>query len=372
MPDTTDQKKQAAQAYQDGSQAYIDSQKAKADAAKKIADNATKQAAPGSDDNEMQALFAKVKAGTATQAEKDKLNALTAQKNPIQLPVKPPMQAGQTPQAAPAQQAAPAGPPAGMMPVRVNANTNAPLDPKPVSSAVGYVAQDENTRAARWKVLDSKLRAGSLTPSEKQELAALTKSAPEMQPGYLAPPTQDQAAKAIAEARGQGATGYLDPQGSLAAMDKGGDPAVYRDFPVNGSGASEATAPEAPNLSPKKQSAVDKILADMKAETGDGKDKPTIWDVLQAAAAGWNFQTPAYIEKQKAKQSKQAEIEKLSKTAQFERALQEDSQANARELEAMREENALKLAGLKPLAGVTNLSKGQQLGIGLLQGVKGK
>jgi hypothetical protein len=361
MPDPVDPKAQAAQAYTAASDAYIESQKAKQEAAKKIATAAT-----GNDDEEIKRLFAKVQAGTATQKEKDRLNELTAKKNPITLP--------QPQKIAPAVQPAPVvkqAPPAGTMPVRVNANTSAPLDPRPVSSAAVDVAQDENTRAARWKVLDAKLRAGTLTPGEKLELSALTKSAPEMQIGNPPLPSKEEAAKAIAAARANGATGYLDPEGSLAALGKGESPAVYRDFPTET--PQEAPAVEPPKLTPKKQTAVDKIIADMKAETGAGDDdKPTFWDVIQAAAAGWNLQTPAYVERKKAKQAKLAEIEKLSKTAQFERALQEDTQANAREIETMREENALKLAGLKPIAGIPGSTKGQQLGIGLIQGIKGK
>jgi hypothetical protein len=320
MADPEDPKKQIAAAYQNASQAYIDSQKAKQDAANKLADAATKQAAPASPLDEISALKAKVVAGTATEAEKARYNQLLASAAPK--PVAPAPKMGSREWTL-AQEGGPNGAPRedpGAVVKKVP--TTAPIGSREWSLAQGVGPNG---------VPAGDIPQETLKPLAPRAVDAISSASPQ------APDNR-----------------YMGRERALEPVEAA-KPAI-----------------EAPKLSPKKQSAVDKILADMKAETGDGKDKPTIWDVIQAAAAGWNFQTPAYVEKQKAKKDKQAEIDKLVKTAEFEQALQTDSQANARDLEGMREENALKLAGLKPIAGIPNITKGQQAAIELLQAVKGK
>ena len=134
--------------------------------------------------------------------------------------------------------------------------------------------------------------------------------------------------------------------------------------------APAAPAIEAPAVAvtPKaeapKKSAVDAIIEGMKAETADEKG-PNIWDIIQAAAAGWNFQTPAYLERKKAKETKTSQLEELSKRAQFERELQKEriemeAEANAKKLQAQYEYEA-RLAGLGGTGGIAPLSPGQAL-----------
>jgi hypothetical protein len=107
----------------------------------------------------------------------------------------------------------------------------------------------------------------------------------------------------------------------------------------------------------------------MKSETGK-EGGPNIWDIIQAAAAGWNFQTPAYLERQKAKQAKTADIEKLSKTAEFEKALQDERLAaeGARTDKdiAAREAIARIQAG-QGIGTIPGASKGTNLGAAFLQ-----
>lgn len=122
-----------------------------------------------------------------------------------------------------------------------------------------------------------------------------------------------------------------------------------------------APAKEAPRVAEKKISKIDKLIEDMKSEVGKDKKGPNIWDIIQAAAAGWNLQTPAYIERERERESKLADIEKLSKTAQFEKALQEErlaAEAERGEKDiAARERIARIGAGIGAIPGV---SKGKQ------------
>ena len=326
-----DPAKIAADSYKKATDAYTQNQTAQGMAAAKIAD---KVAAP----DPLDGIKKKMAAGQAlTPAEQKQLNDSMAKANgPIPIPAAP----------------APLAP----------SPTSAPLASAPVIPTPPAIPADEASRGTRFKELWAKMAAGKATDAEKAEANALAKAAPEMQPGYLAPPTKEQAAKAIAAGKAAGATGYLDP---IASEDNRAP--TYRDFPTEA--PSAPTTPTAPTDETKKRSAVDDIIAGMKSETSK-EGGPNIWDIIQAAAAGWNFQTPAYLEKKKASEAKKADIEKLSKTAQFERALQEDRLSASAEENQARINASLQEAGIRGGIGtIPGASKGQSLGVGLVQGL---
>ena len=326
-----DPAKVASDAYAKASDAYAKNQTAQGMAAAKIAD---KVASP----DPLDGIKKKMAAGQAlTPAEQKQLNDSMAKANgPIPIPAAP----------------APLAP----------SPTSAPLASAPVIPTAPAIPSDEASRGARFKELWAKMASGKATDAEKAEANALAKAAPEMQPGYLAPPTKEQAAKAIAAGKAAGATGYLDP---IASEDNKAP--TYRDFPTEA--PSAPTTPTAPTDETKKRSAVDDIIAGMKSETSK-EGGPNIWDIIQAAAAGWNFQTPAYLEKKKASEAKKADIEKLSKTAQFEKALQEDRLSASAEENQARINASLQEAGIRGGIGtIPGASKGQSLGVGLVQGL---
>jgi hypothetical protein len=237
--------------------------------------------------------------------------------------------------------------------------------------------------------------AAPTTPMGGVNLAAVKPQAP------VAPaPNGVQKYQDTIEAKRAGMLGY-DPAAAAAAVPAEVDdyqaaveaPRVLqgRSMGEPSTSAAISAQPQAPASADsgrvvaeaKKQSAVDRLIESMKSETGQEKG-PTFWDILQAAAAGWNFQTPAYVERKKASQANAAELEKLSKTAQFEKALQEErlsseGEQNQARLAASAKENAarieaeLEAAGIrKGIGTIPGATKGQALGIGLIQGIKTK
>jgi hypothetical protein len=335
-----DPAKIAAESYAKATDAYAKNQTAQGMAAAQVAD---KVAAP----DPLEALLKKAQAGTITPAEQKQLNDGIAKRNGPAI----------APSAVPPVK--PAGTPAPV-----------PLAAAPVIPPAPAIPSGEAARGARWKELDTKLRAGTITEAEKAELTALVKGAPEMQPGYVPLPSKEEAAKAIAEAKANGAIGYLDPQASTESLDTGG-PAVYRDFPTEAPAETPAAPTPSAEAPAKKRSAVDDIIAGMKDETSK-EGGPNIWDIIQAAAAGWNFQTPAYLERKKSKEAKAADIEKLSKTAQFEKALQDErlaAEGTRTDKDIAAREAIARIQAGQGIGTIPGATKGQQLGAGLLQGL---
>lgn len=222
--------------------------------------------------------------------------------------------------------------------------------------------------------------AAPVTPMGGVNLSAV-------KPGPAAPVVPDsvQQYQDTIEAKRAGLLGY-DPKAAAAAVPPEVDkyqaaieaPRVLPQHSMGLPGDVQTAPAPAPTESAKapssaaKKSAVDQIIENMKAELGDEKNGPNFWDILQAAAAGWNLQTPAYVEKQRKRAEQQADIEKLSKTAQFEKALQEEREASEsarsdKEIQARKDIAAMELGkSAAPLAG---LSAGSKLGVGLLQGI---
>jgi hypothetical protein len=329
--------------------------------------------------SEMAALMEKMKEGKATPEEIKKLNAYLASKNEKLAPIADSGKAT-APNVTPKQtvEVQPIAQPAIDDKRRLDLYSKQ-REGLATETEKAELAADVAKRKARFAELEAKRQKGVLSAEEQKELGALLQSATvPMKAGVDIPiPSKTEAQAAIDAAKAQGAVGYMDPTASTESLTAGGAP-VYRDFEQ--AAAPAAVTPETPPSAPvtpaAKKSAVDDVIAGLKAE-GITKDNPTFWDVLQAAAAGWNFQTPAYIEKQKAKQAEAAEIEKLSRTAQLERALQEEKiAAEAGETEkerATRLEIAKIQSGLGGIGAMPGLSKGAQLGLGLMQSMgKGK
>lgn len=329
-------------------------------------------------------LLEKAKAGTITPEEQKKLDDAMAKQNEKLSPIAPPT----APNIAKPAQAVPVAP-----------ATPPPIDDKRRLELYGKqrdglatdaeraeLAADVAKRKARFAELEAKRQKGSLTAEEQKEHESLVKSATmPIKAGVDIPiPTKEEAQTAIDKAKAAGAVGYMDPAASTESLAAGGAP-VYRDF-------EEPPAPTAPAAPPvptladvvaseeakPKESAVAKMLADMKGELGKD-EKANFWDYLQAAAAGWNLQTPAYVERRKAREAKAADIEKLEKQAALEQALGSDEATrkqtenvqlaklqHAMDLETLREKARLE----KGIGSIAGLSKGQALGAQALGGIK--
>lgn len=329
-------------------------------------------------DIEMAALMKKMEASKATPEEIKKLNAYLAAKNEKLAPI---ADAGKptAPNITPKQtvQVQPVAPPAMDDKRRLDIYGKQ-REGLATEAEQAELATDVAKRKARFADLEAKRQKGTWTPEEQKEYGILLQSATmPMKAGVEIPiPSTAEAQAAIDKAKAEGATGYMDPTASTESLAAGGGP-VYRDFeqPTEAPAQIVPEAPVAPAAAAAKKSAVDEVIAGLKAE-GITKDNPTFWDVLQGAMAGWNFQTPAYIERQKTKQAQAAEIEKLSRTAQLERAIQEEKlAAEAIQKEKDREAD-FKMAAMAAGQGITpipGLSKGSQLGLGLVQSMgKGK
>jgi hypothetical protein len=339
-----DPAKVAAESYAKATDAYAKNQTAQGMAAAQVAD---KVAAP----DPLDAIKKKMAAGQAlTPAEQKQLNDAMAKANG------PMIATPGSPFPAPATLPPPQPNAQGILPY-------APVVPKPAD------VSDKAATGARFATLNTKLQAGTITPAEQDELRSIMAGAKADLVAHpldnLPLPSKEEAAKAFAAAKANGASGYLDPEASTASLDTGG-PAVYRDFPT--STPTDTAAPVAPTTTTKKRSAVDDIIAGMKDETSK-EGGPNIWDIIQAAAAGWNFQTPAYLERKKAKEAKTADIEKLSKTAQFEKALQEERLAAEGERSKADIASRERIAGLGGVGLPAGATKGQKLGVGLIQGI---
>lgn len=329
-------------------------------------------------EREMAAIMEKMKAGKATPEEIKKLNAYLASKNEKLAPI---ADAGKptAPNITPKQtvQVQPVAPPAMDDKRRLDIYGKQ-REGLATEAEQAELATDVAKRKARFAELEAKRQKGTWTPEEQKEYGILLQSATmPMKAGVEIPiPSTAEAQAAIDKAKAEGATGYMDPTASTESLAAGGGP-VYRDFeePAPPPAQIVPEAPVAPAAAAAKKSAVDEVIAGLKAE-GITKDNPTFWDILQAAMAGYNFQTPAYIERQKTKQAQAGEIEKLSRTAQLERALQEEKIAadvkQAEQDRASRERIAAIQAG-EGVGTIPGLSKGSQLGLGLVQSMgKGK
>lgn len=343
-----DAAKVAAQAYKQATDAYTKNQTAQAMATAQVAD---KVAAP----DPLDAIKKKMAAGQAlTPAEQKQLNDAMAKANG------PMIATPGNPLPAPATLPPPQPNAQGILPY-------APVVPKPAD------VSDKAATGARFAALNAKLQAGTITPAEQDELRSIMAGAKADLVTHplnnLSLPSNEEAAKAIAEAKANGAIGQLKAPNELdEALATGGDPYEYYDK------SAQSVAPEASASAPvneKKHSAVDDIIAGMKSETSK-EGGPNIWDIIQAAAAGWNFQTPAYLERKKAASAKQADIEKLSKTAQFEKALQEErlaAEGERSDKEIAAREALARIQAGQGVGTIPGASKGQNLGIGLIQGL---
>ncbi len=326
-------------------------------------------------------LLEKAKAGTITPEEQKKLNDAIAKKNEQIAPIVPPKPTA--PNITKPAQAVPVAPPP---PPAMDDAKRLELYGKQregtaTEAEKAELAADVDKRKARFSELEAKRQKGTWTPAEQKEYGALLQSATApIKAGTDFPlPTKEQAQAAIDKAKAEGAIGYMDPAASTESLAAGGGP-VYRGF-------DETPVPAAPTLedvvaseeAKPKPSAVAKMIADMKGELGRD-EKANFFDYLQAALAGYNFQTPAYLERKKAREAKASDIEKLEKQAEIEQALGEEEASrkkseniqlaelqHAMEMEKLDAE--LRLKGLPGLGASQGMSKGQALGAQFSQGL---
>lgn len=332
-------------------------------------------------------LLEKAKAGTITPEEQKKLDDAMAKQNEKLSPIAPPT----APNIAKPAKAVPV-PPAAPPPMDDKRRLELygkQRDGLATDAERAELAADVAKRKARFAELEAKRQKGPLTADEQKEHESLVKSATmPIKAGVDIPiPTKEEAQTEIDKAKAAGAVGYMDPTASTESLAAGGAP-VYRDFEEPPAPAAPAApaAPPAPTLADvvaseeakPKESAVAKMLADMKGELGKD-EKANFWDYLQAAAAGWNFQTPAYVERRKAREAKTADIEKLEKQAALEQALGTDeaTRKQAENIQLAKLQHAMDLETLqekarleKGIGSIQGLSPGQALGAKALGGIK--
>lgn len=95
-------------------------------------------------------------------------------------------------------------------------------------------------------------------------------------------------------------------------------PPITPEQPINGLAPTEKTAADgAQEIANAPKNRVDDVINKLKEE--EKKGGPNFFDILEAAAAGWQGKTPIYVEKKMQKAAQEAEAEKEAKRQAFER-----------------------------------------------------
>lgn len=135
------------------------------------------------------------------------------------------------------------------------------------------------------------------------------------------------------------------------------------------------SAIELADASPSK---VGQVIAKLKEE--EAKGGPNFFDVIEAAAAGWNGQIPKYVKQELAKAQDKSDLEKIRQAAAIQEQERQASFADALQLEKLRGSQDIagfereanlrrELAGLPSIGGAA-LGKGAQLAQAFLAGGK--
>jgi hypothetical protein len=122
----------------------------------------------------------------------------------------------------------------------------------------------------------------------------------------------------------------------------------------------EAVATSAKELAGASPAKVGDVIDKLKAEEARGG--PGFWDVLQAAAAGWQGQVPLYVQKELARKEEEATLARAKEIMGLEKAQRAEemsaSQSFQRALAREEMENRLKLAGIGTVQGMGGLNLG--------------
>ncbi len=122
----------------------------------------------------------------------------------------------------------------------------------------------------------------------------------------------------------------------------------------------EAVASSAKELAGASPAKVGDVIDKLKAEEARGG--PGFWDVLQAAAAGWQGQVPLYVQKELARKEEEAALARAKEIMGLEKAQRAEemsaSQAFQRQMAQEEMENRLKLAGIGTVQGMGGLNLG--------------
>ena len=175
-------------------------------------------------------------------------------------------------------------------------------------------------------------------------------------------------------------TDRLKPGSSLAPTpDPAPDPSeVYGGIvaPYSQPGAAsspKAIATSAKELAGASPAKVGDVIDKLKAEEARGG--PGFWDVLQAAAAGWQGQVPLYVQKELARKEEEAVLARAKEVMGLEASQRAEeraaSQAFQRDLAREEMENRLKLAGIGTFGGGAGMG-GLNLGDLMIPGLGGK
>lgn len=163
--------------------------------------------------------------------------------------------------------------------------------------------------------------------------------------------------------------------GGIKEIEKAPDPSeVYGGMvePYTTPEKAKATAKAAADVVTAAPNRVEAVIEKLKAE--EKKGGPGIWDVIEAAAAGWHGKVPLYVQKQLEAAAEEARTEQIKTTASLQAALEAEQQAEAFKRQqqllseelASRERIALGQQGTT-LPGLSGLSSGF-MGLGTIGG----
>lgn len=216
-------------------------------------------------------------------------------------------------------------------------------------------------------------QAASVPFTQGQDALAMTDEEKKVAKGQAAEKEALAAGKSAQEAKAIGLQAYMDykgpePEQKIITPTQIGGPKEYAP-------GEQRTGVENPkfypqtidsnplaqaDVSPKKASAIDAMIAKLDAESKSGG--PNIADFIEAAAAGWNGRKAAYLEKEAKKADVKADLEKLAKTATMEKELQDERLAGEERIAR------LKLDGV---GGVMPTKKGDIVGAKMLGQIGG-
>lgn len=234
-------------------------------------------------------------------------------------------------------------------------------DPTPLLKAAEAEAMAKRQAAARAQSAE----AARLAEESRKREELLGSTDPALPPAQLADTARLAGAAASSLAPGLGAApGSTTPAGAAADVARLSAAPKVETVGVHSSTPSPKAvekATQAVVTAPANR--VEAVIDKLKKE--EAKGGPGIWDVIEAAAAGWQGKVPLYVQKQLEAAAEEARTEQIKTTASLQAALEAEQQAEAFKRQkqllaeelASREKIALGQSGLA-MPGLSSLSAG--------------